>query len=132
MNIAAECLASCLVFRRHWVQISARRPAVLTEVFRVFSQSFHANSWIVPSVRPDIYFFHTVLNLLFIYNSILRRFIYAEILTALINEPQINKYKGNKYLHRGLHVNCFLPKFYMDFPSPPCILYATSISSSVT
>jgi hypothetical protein len=39
---------SCLVFGRAWDQISARRPAILTEVFRGFPQSLQANSEIAP------------------------------------------------------------------------------------
>jgi hypothetical protein len=35
-NIMAESLHSCFVFERSWVQISAQRPATLTEVFGIF------------------------------------------------------------------------------------------------
>jgi hypothetical protein len=49
---------SCFLFNRSSVQISAQRPAILTEVFHGFSQSLQANSGIVPWSRllPSTYF----------------------------------------------------------------------------
>jgi hypothetical protein len=39
---------SCFIFERSQVKISAQRPAILSEVFCDFPQSFQANSGIVP------------------------------------------------------------------------------------
>jgi hypothetical protein len=38
---------SCVVLSRSVVKISPRKPAILTEAFRGFSQSYHANTEIV-------------------------------------------------------------------------------------
>jgi hypothetical protein len=42
-----QCSHSCFVFGRSRVQISARRPAILIEIFRAFPQYLQANSGIV-------------------------------------------------------------------------------------
>jgi hypothetical protein len=45
---------SCFVFGRSWVQISVRKPAVVTEVFRGFPQSLQVNVEIVPWNRSRL------------------------------------------------------------------------------
>jgi hypothetical protein len=54
-NIAAEHY--CFAFGRLQVQFSTRRPAILTQIFRVFPLSLQANAGIVrPRPLPYIYF----------------------------------------------------------------------------
>jgi hypothetical protein len=51
-NVLVEWLALLLRIREFPGQISARRPATLTEFFRGCPQSLQANSGIAPSIRP--------------------------------------------------------------------------------
>jgi hypothetical protein len=43
-NIVVQWLTPLLLIWKSWVQISARRPAIPTDVFRVFPQSLQANA----------------------------------------------------------------------------------------
>jgi hypothetical protein len=53
LNVAAERLASCFVFRRSQVRLSAWGLAILTKVFRGFSQSLQADVGIVVYLKSD-------------------------------------------------------------------------------
>jgi hypothetical protein len=43
---------SCFIFGRSQVQMLARRPAVMTEVFHGFPQSLQADAGIAPWIKP--------------------------------------------------------------------------------
>jgi hypothetical protein len=83
-------LHSCFVCAKPWIQILARRPATLTEVFRRFPQSLHTNSGIVPKLTPrqlpSISFpIHCSLIIL------LFGAVYSDLLAASLNKSQTGK-----------------------------------------
>jgi hypothetical protein len=51
-SLLSDC-SSCFVFGRFWVQISTRRPAILTWDLRSFYRSVQTNSGTVPSIRTQ-------------------------------------------------------------------------------